>query len=427
MPDEGFAAVEAPEMDTSGAGYSEPDTAADATAETADTTESAESGEDSGAPPVAPGKAIVNGKLSAEAQQAITDLKAKNPALAESLRRALFTEEKMRRELPGGLAEVKQLRERIESLGGDNGIREVQAEMNGWREFDQQYMAGDPKVLDFLMESPEGKDAFLKIAPSVFNRYAEAHPEGFSAYMAQAFDGYMSNAGIPLLVERLGDLIPQDNPKALEAYQKLARFVKGIGEMASKPVAAPKREAPASDPRADQLSKENQELKRNDWLRQANQSHHSTAFRAAMKQVIGDKKLTPVQSSALQKLYLVEIKEALGKKADFNPGLERYFQAGQRDGFMKLFGETYKTAVPQALRSAAMQLGLIGDKKIKPAQTAQPGGPAKTPTGKPAATGFTMVATKPDMATQVNRNATSPEMWARHQAILKDGKKVTWK
>lgn len=430
MPEEAFAAaVEAPEI----GGATEPaehDTGGgESPAAEQDSAEPSTEGVDDAPPPAGlPSKPIVDGKLSAEYKAALDKLKAENPALAEGIRKALFEQARIQAALPGGLNEVKQLRQRIEQLGGDQGIQESQQELDGWRQFDQQFTSADPKVLDFLMETPAGKDAFIKIAPLTFDRYAEAHPEGYSSYIANAFMADMQAANLPLLIERLGDFLPADNPKVVELYGKLSQYVNRIGDLARKQVTAPKSAAaPAADDGRAKFEQEKQQFQRKQWATETG-TKHTGLFREAWAKHVGERKLTQGQTQTLRDLYGVRLQGLLAKKADFNPTLERYFTSGQKDGFIRHFESVYKEAVPLALRTAMAELGIgkPGPKPGAPPPAGKQGPPAaRQPAGKLAA-GFVKVANKPNMQTEVNRAATSPQMWAARQAILKTGQKVTW-
>jgi len=179
-----FATVEAPELEVGGETTETVDTGADVTAEpeTAETTTETDA-------EVQPGqlRPVENGRLSPAAKAALDQVKATDPKLAASFQKALFLADRVARELPGGFKEVQQLKQTIEQLGGEQGIQEFQQELGGWRDFDEQFTAGDPKVLEFLTGTPEAKDAFLKIAPLAFDRFAKIHPDGYNSYIRRYF------------------------------------------------------------------------------------------------------------------------------------------------------------------------------------------------------------------------------------------------
>lgn len=380
------------------------------------------------APPVA------NGKLSAAAKATIDELKKTSPGLAKAIQRSLFLEDRMRRELPGGIQELQQLRSRVEEMGGETGIQEFQKEIDGWRHFDEQYTAGDPKVLEFLTETPAAMEAFNKIAPAAFDKYRESNPDGYSHYIAQVMWADMNRvqigenqfSSLPLLLERLGDLIPAENPKAAQLLGILSGYVNRVSQIANSRPAAPKSAAaPETDKRAQELDAKEKNFARTEWRTEAGR-RHASLYNQQWKAIVGERKLTPTQSDAVRKLYGVELGSILQEQKDFNGNLEKYFGAGQKDGFLKYHDSIYKIAVPKALRRAMEQAGIGAKPSSKAGDKTDAG---KQPAGKQQAapTGFVFVNQKPAFE-QVNRILTTPDMWTtKRQAILKDGKRVTWK
>ena len=166
---------------------------------------------------------VIDNKLSAPAKAALDQIRTSNPTLATTLQRALFLQDRILRELPGGMKELQTMRQRIEELGGETGIQEFRGELDGWRAFDQQYTAADPKVLDFLTNTPEAQDAFLKIAPMAFNKFAELNPDGYASYLARAVISDMEKERLPLAMMRLQDFIGE-NPRAIEVYNQIAQY-----------------------------------------------------------------------------------------------------------------------------------------------------------------------------------------------------------
>lgn len=422
---EDFAVAEAPGMDTAVDSAPETETGLAPDVETGETTGVEEPTTEVEAPETPKDfKAVENGRLHPLLKSHIEETKAKNPALARTIQKALFAEDRLRRELPNGFKDLADLRGKIEELGGDQGIQEVRQEIDGWREFDSKWTAGDPEVIKFLTETPEAQAAFIKIAPAAFEKYREAHPEGYSAYVSQVFEATMNESQIPILLEKLA-WIGKDNPEILDLQQRLMGFVRGVSALARKQVAPPKVESSGPDPRASELDQREQQLTRQEWTRESG-SIHGSLFNQQWKALIGDRKLTDTQIATVKELYGLKLAAILKAKPDFNQNLNRYFGAKQKDGFMKLYKSVYSEAVPRALRTAMEQVG-IGKPGPKPGQT--PAKPEAAPT-KPAAagvnTGFTFTAAKPDMV-MVNRSLTTPEMWQKGQAILKTGSKVWWK
>lgn len=427
MPDVDFAITEAPGTDA--AVDSSPDIETGFTPDlgsdeaSTDSVDTATEGE-AEAPAGKDFKPVENGRLHPLLKTHIEELKAKNPALARSIQKALFAEDRLRRELPNGFKDLQDLRGKLDELGGDQGIQQVRQEVEGWRDFDAKYTAGDPEVLKFLTETPEAQNAFIKIAPAAFEKYREAHPEGYSAYVSQVFEATLNESQIPLILEKLA-WIGKDSPEILDLQQRLLSFVKGISGMARKSVAPPTIEKHGTDPRASELDQREQTLTRQEWSRESS-AKHAAIFNSQWKALIGDRKLSDMQIATVKELYGLKLGAILKAKVDFNQNLNRYFGAKQKDGFMKLYESVYRDAVPRALRTAMEQVG-VGKPGPKPGQTlAKPAVPGEKPAAPGANAGYTFTAAKPDMI-MVNRALTTPVMWQERKAILKNGTKVWWK
>jgi len=411
-----FAAVSAPEIDLGGA----EDTASTETQEIgSESTETTDSIADERAQETKEFRAVENGKLSAEAKQTIEELKAKNPALAKALQRSLFAEDRLRRELPGGFKELQQLRGQLEPYGGPEGLEQIQGELKGWEDFDQSYTSGDPKVLEFLTKTPEAKDAFLKIVPNAIQKWSEFNQEGHDAYMSQIFLATMNAADIEMNVRLLQNAVGE-NPQAQELVKNLMGFVQSIKGMASKPVSAPKVAPTAQDPRTSELDNRETQLRRQEWTGETNQQH-GRIFGEAWKRIAAT---VPADKQGLvRRLYGIHLGEKIKARANFDQNMTRYFDAKQKDGFLRLHESTFKDLVPLALRSAMAEAGL-GAKKAAPPPAN--GVPLKPPVGQQPQAGWVRLNNKPNFATEVDRKQTSPEMYSRKQAILKTGKRVTW-
>lgn len=424
---EDFAVTEAPidsAVDTAVETDFSADTGADATTEVESEATPVEGEPEAPAEPGKDFRPVKDGRLDPTAKAELDALKVKNPALAKAIQKALFAEDRLRRELPGGFKEVQELRGKLEELGGDTGIQEVKQEIDGWREFDNNYTAGDPKVLEFLTQTPEAAAAFLKIAPAAFEKFREAHPDGYAAYMTNVFAADMAENNIPLQLEKLGWML-KDNPDAVAAVQQIQAYVNRIGQMARKPVAAPAT-APKVDDRAKQLDSREQQLTRTEWSRETS-TRHSSLFQQQWKAQIGDRKLSDTQAATVRELYGLKLAAILKARPDFNQNLERYFSAKQKDGFLKLFDSVYKDAVPRALRTAIQQVGVGAKPGPKPGEPkpVAPGTKPIAPNGT-ATAGFTFVGAKPEFSTVDNRT-TTPEMWQAGRAILRNGTKVYWR
>jgi hypothetical protein len=225
----------------------------------------------------------------------------------------------------------------------------------------------------------------------------------------------------------LGDFIPADNPKAAAIVKQLGDYVNRIGGMAQKQPApaASSPGAPKADPERQKFEQEKTEFTRQSWG-QASAQKHSSLYQQAWRQQIGDRKLTGTQTATVRELYGLKLAAILKNVNGFNNNLERYFNSGQKDGFLRYFESVYRDAVPRALRTAIQQVGIGGKPGPKAGAPGQPAAAAKPGQKTAPAAGFQMLNGKPSMK-DVDRVHTSTDMWLAGKAVMKDGKKVQWK
>jgi hypothetical protein len=299
----------------------------------------------------------------------------------------------------------------------------MQAEVNGFREFDQQYTQADPKAIEFMTSDPQGQEAFVKLMPAALHKFEQLHPDGFSQYMAQVIGGTLGQHGIPLALERLADFIG-DNPKAVEQWNKLAGFVKFIGDLSQKQVQAPKFGSGAPDTNGQQqFEQEKQAFEREKWRSSAG-GEQEQAYQSEWSRIAAGRKVSDVQKAAIEELFISRLNKAIAK-GGHTEKLDRYFSAKDRDGFMRYASNLNKTELPKALREA---FDMIMPSRPGPnpgmATPAKNGTPAKPGT---IAEGFTSVGKQPGAGEIDYRNPfNTPANFMAGKAILTSGKKVQW-
>ena len=372
-------------------------------------------------PPETGARAVENGKLSEAAKRTLDEIKAKDPKLARELRTALFQADAVRKALPGGLKEVSQLRQQVEALGGPEGVQRTREELEYFNGLDAAFTAGDPKFIQAMTDTPEGQQAFLQLAPSIMDKFLEMNPEGYGAYVSKVFVADMLQEGVPLALERLGDFIG-DNPRAQAIWKQLQGYVNRINGFAQKPVAAPKKaDTPAGTPdREKQLQEREQNITRQEWRRESDIGRMDT-FNSEWTRLSAGRKLSDVQTGAVKELYASRLHAAASKLPGFSDTLQRYFDGGDKQGYLRYLTSVYKSEIPKALRAA---FDAIVPAKPGPKAGAPAASKAGAPVAKPTP-GFEFVGTRP------NPNEIDPirsqGLILQGKAVLRSGKKVYWR
>ena len=377
------------------------------------------------APAVTSAKLIEAGKLSAEAKQTIAEIKAKNPALANQLQRALFKADAIDKVLPGGLRQAQELQKQIADWGGPEKVQQTREELAYFSDLDAQFTAGDPRFITAMIDTPAGQEAFQKLAPAMFDKYLEMNPEGYGAYVSKVFIADMVQERIPLALERLQDFLPADKPQALAAWKEIQQYINRINKLSQQPVAPTKASAaksPEVDARAAELDKREQDLTRTEWRRESD-SDRLKVFTAEWAKLTAGRKLTDIQTAAVKELYASRLHNAASRMPEFNENLQKYFAAGDKAGFMRYLSSVHKAEVPRALK-AAMDAILPSRPGPKPGTPPQVALPKEGGIGKPAP-GFEFIGKRPD-PNEIDP-IRSVGLILQGKAVLRSGKKVYWR
>lgn len=349
--------------------------------------------------------------------------------MARALTKTLFDQDKAIRQFggPQGFQEVAKTVQEIEQLGGIDGIRELHEGNQYYSTLQKQFEEGDPEFIKELTFSPKEQAAFSQHAPNMVAKWAELQPEAHAAYVSQAVLDFMGRSGFQLALDRLADFLPADNPKAVEVYQRLNAVLGQLTTMAGKPLAPVKQAAaPQDDARMQELTARETRLKEQEWKGRSDQNLLKIQQGEWQRQ-LGNRQIDGDTRQALMNLWDTKLQELL--PPDFDAKMQKLFDSGQQDAFLKLHQSTMEKISGEALRWAirAMKLGATPGPKPGTAKPPQNGRAASPQSAQPVAAGVKMLPKKPDMQTQVDQKRTTPGMWMQRQAYLKDGTKVTWR
>jgi hypothetical protein len=361
-------------------------------------------------------KLLVNGKFSPEFQAEIDRLKVEKPGVAKAITRALREVEGYRKALPQGLKEVRELRTAMQQYGGPDAIRQTREELAYFNDLDTQFTAADPRFVEALIDTPEGKDSFLKLGPAMFAKYSEMHPEGYKQMVAKAAVSEMERSGFRTAMTLLKHVI-KANPEALEYFNQAASVFDKLTDDAEKKVELPKREqTPELDQRAQDLTQREQALARKDWSGEATSLFTNTYTSEFERQTKG-LKVSGQDRAEINERVRIMLKPILDRE---NGRLEAFFAQGDRDGRNRHLTALYNREIPEVLKRAIAKT-LPGRKAAVAAP--KPG----TPGAKPVAVepGFQWVAKAPGL-TEIDPSQTTQQMFLEGKAILRGGRKVMW-
>ncbi len=361
------------------------------------------------------------GKLSEAATTALATIKGTNPAIAAELTKAIHIRDAVRAEFPGGLKEARELKARLADLESDGPIEQTREELAGFREYDNQFMTGDPRFVETMIKAEP--NAFQRLAPMIMQKFAELNPDGFKSLTAKATIQDMSEQrfimSMDLCSYALTDLARAlgDNPSAaalhgrcVDLFNSLVTYVQKMDESAKKPIALPESKAVTTEP--DKNASAIQELWNTDTDKILGKMYNDEFAR-----LTNGRRFTAEQKADIQERFLMRLDKAMKGTPNMAERIKQYFTAGDREGNKRFISSIYSQKVP-AIMSAL----------IRPAGA--PATTAKTVTGTAA------VATGTDnkgwqrIAAMPKPNEISPQsdirMIEQNRAILRDGRRVTW-
>lgn len=377
---------------------------------------------------------LENGRPSKTTSAALATLKTTNPALAKAVPRALAIEARLRAEFPGQnpFDAIRGMQRTMKSIGGEKGLSQIRASLAEMEEMDLLYAGSDPRMLEKMTDSPEGKNAFIRLMPHAFAKLQSLAPNAFSAYFAKTFLNHIVNKRFDVSLARLAEVTPKElmgsdgktpvpNP-AVKFIEQIDNFMQELMTLEKLPSEAP---APTVDPRQAELDTRQAELDRKSkemelqgWRSSAD-STKSRLFDNAWTDLTKGRKISAVDKEDIQSRFWTRLPIAMGQIPGFSNSLKEYYEANDKDGYLRYLQSQHTALIPKVLRAE------INRRYGTPAKAVAPGAQAVTAAKVTPEPGFKRVAQRPEM-NSVNMRVTNTDMWRKGQAVLKDGTKVQW-
>lgn len=362
-------------------------------------------------------------KLDPAIKTLLGEIKAKSPEAGRLVSKALYDVAELRREFPGGLSEAKELRDKIDGLGGVSAIEERIGDLEYFDGIDKKFTSGDPAFVDDLAGADPA--AFSKIAPAVFAKFAEVSPDGWKKYIGGIVYGDFQRNEIPVQISRLADsLRRKDEAGAIESFNAISAYLSTFKELAELRVEAPRGKAPES--RTDDLSKREMDLRAREW-----QSDHAQIERGIVQEeyraAVGSRKPSTEEKAQIQELFLAK-RQTLAKQyfPDQAKKLDALRNANDKAGFMRLATVMHKRVAPEAMRwavSRTLKPAKATTSKLNQQQREQP----RQQSQQNGAGIFKFVGAEPDTWAIDYSYPGIKQLLGENKAVLKDGVKVQWR
>jgi len=323
----------------------------------------------------------------------------------------------------GGADKLLALSEQINSMGGEQGFQESMAELGGWRELDDKWIAGDPAFVETLAQGNPA--SFETIAPVMFGKLADVNPELYNNLGAQIImqtfvaDGTLTN------IQLMKQALIGKNPEL--AGQYLDKIEKSLGGIVNLAQSAPKAK-PRTTPQAEALNTERQQF--NEERTQAFRGEVTTLNHGWQGAKItgelaaylngAEKKITPALRAKMDRdigQYIWD--NHLANNPTFMKQREALMGKRDREGLVRLYKQYANDKLwATTTRQVCADYNLSPASKRPPVPTVQGNkGPAKVDTG------FQRVSKFPKPQ-EVDRSLTTYDMGVNNQFVLKDGRRI---
>ena len=168
-------------------------------------------------------------KIDDATRKAIAALKKIDPASAKRVAENYFRMGGVMKEVGAttpseAVNKVRQLAATVESLGGDEGITNLQSEVEDYRNEIKQFQAGDPALLDQLHTA--SADQFSTMIEQGLNLLAQKSPALFDKALVGSMVARLENSGMFSSVDSLLALIKDG--KGQEAYDLTIQIQKWL-------------------------------------------------------------------------------------------------------------------------------------------------------------------------------------------------------
>jgi hypothetical protein len=354
---------------------------------------------------------------AAQIKKAIDELKKIDPKVAEIARRGIYENGDYRRAV-GSVAQARELADTFESLGGHEGIADMQQEVGDYAQELTSMAQGDPSVIEDLARDFPG--GLVKLVPHAVDKLQTVDPGAYEHLAARIVSGTFQDKGVASRMDRLAELISDGKQReAFELTKQIREWMSAV-----KGIAGQRPQSREETPEARQAR---------ETLEAANTKEMNIfrgqvagvvikgmneAITKALAPQIKSLKLTTPQKDALQNRVRTRLASVFERDDRYQDRMAQLLRAGDINAIRRfLRGRLDRNMVRKAV---ARELAL-GNFRVKraPAAAASAGGSN--------ASGTVLKVAKKPTPDQIDWSRDRGRMrFTKGEATLKNGKTVRW-
>jgi len=337
--------------------------------------------------------------------------------LADHIRGRYFEGSEIKKLFPGGLAEVRGLKETFETFGGEEGLNTLRQEAQDYATELTMVANGDPKVLDNIIA--DSKDGFLKLAAESIPRLKSLNPELYGQISMAGFSDVLRSSGFPDgintmaggIAELVSDIQEGRQQQALDAARNLGAWFVKFKAMSVPPKSnEPDERVKALDTREQTLKTKEENDYRAGFNSRLNSNLVIPGFKKQMTDFFKGKTLTNEQKQRIEKNFYTDLSEEFKEKG-FRSKLDILLQRKDEKGMLNLYRSRLDELIPKVFKNVTSGLGWRGN-----------GAPRTNGTGG----GVIVLSKKPDAGDIDWTKDKSRARFMKGEATLKTGKEARW-
>ena len=352
-------------------------------------------------------------------KKALASIKATDPATAKIIKSTYFENQEWRTAY-GTPQHALAVRELVESVGGKDGLQQIEAERQEWNEIDQAFAEGKP---DFVKGLAEGNpEAFLKTAPHVINEFAQRAPDQYAYYANTVAVNTLASAGLSIdglanAYQRYGDGTKVETP-AQAVIAEIHNALTGLKQKTSE------YEQKRSDPREEQLKQKEtafEQRRRADFetgVASQAETYVKTKMQPEIEKIVAGRKVDPEAMKGYQEMVQKKVEQMLGEVPGFEKQLETFYRMGDAKSSLDYITRNYNKILPEAAKVIAPFLRNIAGGRIAP-KPASGTAPART-----VSAGEVTLRDMPDRSAVDWSKTTTADM-IMGKAVLTNGKRAS--
>jgi hypothetical protein len=286
--------------------------------------------------------------------------------------------------------------------------------------------SGAPALIEEI--ATDHPESFQNLTVQAMDRLANMNNEVFSTYVAKSAFGYLNNKQVPLQFAILETFLPESSndpgtQRVIDAVNNIKNALRGLGEMAAKPLSLKKPEPKqdASNPQEKSIAEREHNIRRYEWNVEASRPNQQLRD-AEIQKVVSSRKAQLTEKERSQ--VMAAIKDEFDTRISLHANtLKSYVEANNKKAYCDRIASEGKKLLPSIVQR---HVNAVLANRTTAAQTSQNGNGQKK-TEKPVAqgttdakSGVTWLAGSPgSLGLQVDYNRTTQGMLLQNEAYIK--------